>query len=76
MARLKRVALQARSSEVADLIKALIDSGMSMEKIAAGAHVSPRTVYRWRDEGRAPHPAFLEALRKLGERDVHQEGEG
>lgn len=76
MARLKRVMLQERSNEVTDLIKALIDSGMTIEKIAAGAHVSPRTVYRWRDEGRAPHPAFLEALRKMGERDAHPEGEG
>ena len=76
MARLKRVALQERSTEVADLIRTLIDSGLTVEKIAAGAHVSPRTVYRWRDEGRAPHPAFLEALRKMGERDVHQGSEG
>ena len=76
MARLKRVALQERSTEVADLIKTLIDSGLTVEKIAAGAHVSPSTVYRWRDEGRAPHPAFLEALRKMGERDVHQGSEG
>lgn len=76
MARLKRVMLQQRSTEVSDLIQSLIDSGMTIEKIAAGAHVSQRTVYRWRDEGRAPHPAFLEALRKMGERDVHQEGVG
>ena len=75
MARLKRVVLQERSTEVADLIKTLIDSGLTVEKIAAGAHVSPRTVYRWRDEGRAPHPAFLEALRKMGARDAHQEGD-
>lgn len=73
---LKRVTLQERSSEVADLIRTLIDSGMSIEQIASGAHVSARTVYRWRDEGRAPHPSFLEALRKMGERDVHQEGQG
>ena len=76
MARLKRVALQERSTEVADMIRGLIDSGLTVEKIAAGAHVSARTVYRWRDEGRAPHPAFLEALRKLGARDVHQDGQG
>jgi DNA invertase Pin-like site-specific DNA recombinase len=74
MARLKRVALQERSTEVADLIRGLIDSGLPIEQIATGAHVSRRTVYRWLNEGRAPHPAFLEALRKMGERDVHQEG--
>lgn len=72
--RLKRVALQERSTEVSDLIKGLMQSGMSIDQIAAGAHVSPRTVYRWRDEGRAPHPSFLEALRKLT--NAHQQGEG
>jgi DNA invertase Pin-like site-specific DNA recombinase len=76
MARLKRAVLQERSSEVSDLVKSLIDSGMTIEQIASGAHVSERTVYRWRDEGRAPHPAFLEALRKMGARDAHQEGSG
>ena len=73
---LKRVTLQVRSTEVADLIRDLMARGISVEQIASGAHVSPRTVYRWRDEGRSPHPSFLEALRKMGERDVHQEGEG
>lgn len=72
--RLKRVALQERSSEVSTLIRNLIDSGTSIDQIAAGAHVSPRTVYRWLNEGRAPHPAFLEALRKLT--NAHQQGEG
>ena len=72
--RLKRVALQERSSEVSLLIKSLLDSGISIDQIAAGAHVSPRTVYRWLNEGRAPHPAFLEALRKLT--NAHQQGEG
>lgn len=72
--RLKRVALQERSSEVAELIRGLIEQGQSIDKIAAGAHVSPRTVYRWLNEGRAPHPAFLEALRKLT--NAHQQGEG
>lgn len=74
--RLKRVALQQRSSEVSTIIQSLIDSGKSIDQIAAGAHVSPRTVYRWLNEGRAPHPAFLEALRKLGASDAHQQGEG
>ena len=73
---LKRVTLQERSSEVADLIRGLVADGKSLEDIAAGARVSVRTVYRWRDEGRAPHPYFLEALRKMGERDVHQVGTG
>jgi len=73
---LKRVAFQQRSDEVSELIKSLIDRGMSLEQIASGAHVSQRTVYRWLNEGRAPHPAFLEALRKMGEPDVRQEGEG
>jgi DNA invertase Pin-like site-specific DNA recombinase len=75
MARLKRVALQERSSEVSSLIKSLIDSGSTIEGIASGANVSSRTVYRWLNEGRAPHPAFLEALRKMGARDAHQEGQ-
>lgn len=74
--RLKRVALQERSSEVSTLVQTLIDSGKSIDQIAAGAHVSARTVYRWLNEGRAPHPAFLEALRKLGANDAHQQGEG
>ena len=74
--RLKRVALQTRSTEVSGLIRGLLDRGLTMEQIAAGAQVSGRTVYRWLNEGRAPHPAFLEALRKLGERDAHQQGEG
>ena len=76
---LKRVVFQERSNEVAELIRGLIDSGMPIEQIASGAHVSPRTVYRWLNEGRAPHPAFLEALRRMGERgasNAHQEGEG
>jgi len=76
MPRLKRVTLQSRSSEVADLIRGLMAGGKSIDQIASGAHVSPRTVYRWLNEGRAPHPAFLEALRKIGERDAHQEGVG
>lgn len=76
MARFKRVALQERSSEVVDMIRSLIDSGMPIEQIASGAHVSQRTVYRWLNEGRAPHPAFLEALRKMGAKNVHPEGEG
>lgn len=76
MPRLKRVTLQHRSSEVAALIQGLIESGTSIDQIAVGAHVSPRTVYRWLNEGRAPHPTFLEALRKLGGNRVHQEGQG
>lgn len=76
MSRLKRVVLQERSSEVADLLKRLIDSGVPIEKIATGVNVSVRTVYRWLNEGRAPHPAFLEALRRLGAGNVHHEGEG
>jgi len=73
---LKRVALQERSSEVAELIRGLIASGKTHEDIAAGARVSVRTVYRWLNEGRAPHPYFLEALRKMGERDAHSESGG
>jgi len=76
MSRLKRVTLQARSTEVADLIRGLMAHGKSIDEIASATHVSARTVYRWLNEGRAPHPAFLEALRKIGERDVHSEGQG
>jgi hypothetical protein len=73
---LKRVTLQERSTEVGDLIRGLIERGIRIEHIAAGARVSTRTVYRWLNEGRAPHPYFLEALRKMGERDVHQGSPG
>ena len=73
---LKRVMLQERSSEVSGLIRGLMDRGIRIEQIAAGARVSPRTVYRWLNEGRAPHPYFLEALRKMGERDVREDGTG
>lgn len=75
--RLKRVTLQERSTEVAELVRSLINGGMTIEKIAEGVRVSQRTVYRWLNEGRAPHPAFLEALRKLGGKThVHPESEG
>jgi hypothetical protein len=73
---LKRVALQERSNEGSELIRGLLARGVSMDQIAAGARVSSRTVYRWLNEGRAPHPYFLEALRKMGERDEHSEGVG
>lgn len=76
MPRLKRVLLQHRSTEVSQLIQSLIAGGRTIESIAAGARVSPRTVYRWLNEGRAPHPYFLEALRKMGGTDVHLQGEG
>ena len=76
MSRLKRAVLQERSTEVSELVRGLIDAGIPIEDIATGAHVSRRTVYRWLNEGRAPHPTFLEALRKMGERDVHPEGQG
>lgn len=73
--RLKRAVLQERSTEGSDLIKRLLDYGLTIEQIAVAAHVSSRTVYRWLNEGRAPHPAFLEALRRLGaEKNVYSEG--
>lgn len=76
MSRLKRTTLRERSNEVSSLIRGLIDSGKSIEQIASEVHVSPRTVYRWLNEGRAPHPAFLEALRKIGVGNANSEGEG
>lgn len=76
MSRQKHAAFRERSAEVAALVQGLIDSGKSIEDIASGARVSERTVYRWLNEGRAPHPSFLEALRKMGARDAHQAGQG
>lgn len=73
--RSKRVVLQQRSSEGSGLIRGLLTAGLSVEEIAVGARVSARTVYRWLNEGRAPHPAFLEALRRMGEKNnAHSEG--
>ena len=73
--RLKRAVLQERSSEGSEIIKLLLSNGLTIEQIAVSAHVSSRTVYRWLNEGRAPHPAFLEALRRLGaEKNVRHEG--
>ncbi len=74
MPRQKHAAFRERSDEVAVLVKSLIDSGVDIDQIATGTRVSARTVYRWLNEGRAPHPSFLEALRKMGAKHVHQEG--
>ena len=69
-------ALEVRASEAAEIIRSLLATGMTMERIAAKTKVSERTVYRWRDEGRAPHPILLESLRRMGRRDVeHQVGQ-
>ena len=54
-----------RATEAAELIQRLVDSGMTPEKIAESSRVSERTIYRWWQEGRSPHPILLAALRNL-----------
>jgi transposase len=71
----KHKALEQRSGEAAEIIKRLMESGHTIDWIAKRAQVSERTVYRWRDEGRAPHPILLEGLRKMGRRHGNQEGD-
>lgn len=72
-----RPALQVRANEAHALVKALLDSGLSMNDIASQAKVSLRSVYRWLNEGRSPHPIWLDSLRKMqgtqGHDHEHQE---
>ncbi len=68
-------ALEVRAGEAAEIIKALLANGYTIGRIATRTKVSERTVYRWRDEGRAPHPILLESLRRMGKRNEHQDGE-
>lgn len=60
----KRKALQTRASEASDLINRLLER-MTIREIAEKARVSERSVYRWVNAGRAPHPIMLEGLRRL-----------
>jgi transcriptional regulator with XRE-family HTH domain len=74
-----RKALQVRASEAHAIIRQLLDSGLTMNDIAERARVSPRSVYRWLNEGRSPHPIWLDSLRRMhgaqGNNDAHQEGQ-
>jgi DNA invertase Pin-like site-specific DNA recombinase len=63
----KRPALESRANEAREIIDGLMALGMSMEQIASGARASLRSVYRWHRENRAPHPIWLESLRRMHE---------
>jgi hypothetical protein len=54
--------------EVRKIIDDLASIGLKPEGIAEQILVSPRSIYRWRDEKRIPHPAQLAALRSLFEK--------
>jgi predicted DNA-binding transcriptional regulator AlpA len=68
----KRKALQTRASEASDLINRLLER-MTIREIAEKARVSERSVYRWANDGRAPHPIMLEGLRRLDTPDSRGE---
>jgi DNA invertase Pin-like site-specific DNA recombinase len=61
----------ARAAVAGQIIQALLDKGVTFAAIAKATRVSGRTVYRWKHDGRAPHPILLESLRKLaGRHDI------
>lgn len=60
----KKQALQQRAAEAHSLVARLLER-MTMEEIAERSRVSLRSLYRWRNENRAPQPLMLESLRKL-----------
>jgi len=62
---MQKLALVKRSSEAGELIDRLARAGVTTAQIAERTQVAERTVYRWRDEGRAPHPLLLDGLRRL-----------
>lgn len=62
---------QARADEARELVQGLLDSGWTIERVAADTGVSSRTIYRWWSEGRAPLPAFMISLRKLAAGVAH-----
>lgn len=79
MSKKQHHAMQVRATEAQSLVSTLLTSGLTMEQIAVNARVSVRSVYRWLNEGRSPHPIWLESLRKMhdtqGIRDAHQQGQ-
>lgn len=67
---------EGRADEGARLVRAFIAAGWDRETIAQKVHVSARTIYRWEKGERAPHPSFLEALRRLGGADGEENPQG
>jgi predicted DNA-binding transcriptional regulator AlpA len=60
----KRAALQTRATEATEILRRLLER-MPLAEVAHRSRVSERTVYRWINEGRAPHPLILDGLRRL-----------
>lgn len=60
----KTKAFADRASDAARLVEALLERRMTSTEIAATLKTTARTVERWK-AGSAPHPIFLEGLRKL-----------
>lgn len=67
---------EERAGEAKLIVESLVAAGWSKDQIASATGVSWRTVYRWLNEGRAPHPVLLGALRGMAQQGVHNANRG
>lgn len=66
---------EERAGEAKALVEELVAAGWSKDRIAAATGVNWRTIYRWLNEGRAPHPVLLGALRGMARQGVQDAGD-